>query len=117
MFQFNLKLKERVAGCDLIGETLCLSFSQELGTQLKEGKFLNHESKSIFILVIFNILELGIVSESKVLIMNEANQEPFLADFLVNNRSNKTTNKLFKHAKLEIDQSRTLNLIEFNQVI
>lgn len=57
------------------------------------------------------------MSESKVLIMNEANQEPFLADFLVNNRSNKTTNKLFKHAKLEIDQSRSLNLIEFNQVI
>ena len=53
--------------------------------------------------------------ESKVLVMNETNQRPFLSQYLSSSKSD-TDYKFLKHEKLKIDNSRVLNMIEFSKV-
>lgn len=63
---------------------------------------------------LFSNKELNLIDESKVLIMNEAKTSPFLTNLLENKNAKP---KFFTHLKLSISKSRSLNLIEFSEVI
>lgn len=59
---------------------------------------------------------MNLVEESKVLIMNEANQRPFLLNHLSATKS-ETKHQFFRHEKISFEDTRVLNVIEFSQVL
>lgn len=53
--------------------------------------------------------------ESKVLIMNETNEKPYLLNRLKPSNSG-SEYRIFQHQKIEVNSTRELNLIEFPKV-
>lgn len=111
----DLKIEslQQVAGCDEINQNLVVSFIAN-NNDLFQSKFIYSHIKIAYKVNYF--LELGLFTTSKVLIINEDTQRPFLIDLIQNKTENKIeSNQFFDYLKFE-KSNKTINLYESSEV-